>query len=128
MAPVHHKRPVFLNLLQIRLPVSGVVSILHRISGVLLFLCIPGSLWIFNASLASEHHFKQLVELLRHPLSIILITLVFWMLAHHLLAGIRHLMLDFDIGVEKHSSIKSSWLVIMAAPALAVILILRIYL
>jgi len=128
MAPANHKRPIFLNLFQIRLPVSGVVSILHRITGVMLFLCIPVSLWVLDFSLASEQQFHRLVDGLHHPLSIILVTLIIWALLHHLLAGIRHLLLDLDIGVEKEISTKSAWLVTIAAPVLALLLLLRIYL
>ncbi len=128
MAQTNNKRPVFLNLFQIRLPVSGVVSILHRITGVLLFLCIPFSLWMLKYSLASEAQFQQLINAFHHPLNLLLIALVLWALMHHLLAGIRHLLLDFDIGVDKEISLKTSWLVILAAPILALFLMLRVYL
>ena len=128
MAPANHKRPIFLNLFQIRLPVSGVVSILHRVTGVMLFLCIPVSLWMLNASLTSEQQFQHLVDVLHHPVSITLVILIVWALLHHLLAGIRHLLLDLDIGVGKAMSTKSSWLVAIAAPLLALALLLSIYL
>lgn len=124
----NNKQPVFLNLFQIRLPVSGVVSILHRITGVLLFLCIPLSLWMLQYSLASEAQFQELINAFRHPISLLLITLILWALMHHLLAGIRHLLLDFDIGAEKDISLKTSWLVILAAPIITLLMMLRIVL
>jgi succinate dehydrogenase / fumarate reductase cytochrome b subunit len=128
MAQTNNKRPVFLNLFQIRLPVSGVISILHRITGVLLFLCIPISLWILTTSLASEQQFSLLIEAFHQPVNLVLIAFILWALLHHLLAGIRHLLLDFDIGADKEISIKSSWIVMLAAPIMTALLMLRFFL
>ncbi len=125
---MNEKRPVFLNLLQIRLPAPGIASILHRISGVLLFLAIPVSLWLLQASLSGAARFDQVVERLHHPLAMLLVLALLWALAHHLLAGIRFLLLDLDIGLERRAAARSAWLVMAGAPLLALALMLRLYL
>ena len=107
-------RPVFLNLLKIRLPITGVVSIAHRISGVLLFLAIPFAVYLLDLSASSAGGFEQSLRLLQHPLSQLLLILIVWAFSHHLLAGIRYLLLDLDIGVDKAGSRLSSWAVLVA--------------
>jgi len=93
--------PKFLNLLAIKLPPGGIASIGHRVSGVLMFLAIPLFAWLFGLSLGSEEGFHQVEVYLHTTLFRLLIVLLVWSLIHHLLAGIRHLLLDVDIGVEK---------------------------
>lgn len=116
-------RPVFLNLFQIRLPVPGVVSIAHRISGVLLFISIPLFLLIFHRSLQGEAGYAQAVEWLRNPLAMLLTLAVSWALLHHWLAGIRYLLIDLDIGIERLAARRSAWVVIVLAPVLTIILL-----
>lgn len=96
--------PKFLNLLAIRLPPGGVASIGHRISGVLMFLSVPLFAWLFGLSLESEQGFEQALIYLHSTLFQLLILVMVWSLAHHLLAGIRHLLLDADIGVDKSTA------------------------
>lgn len=93
--------PKFLNLLAIRLPPGGIASIGHRISGVLMFFSIPLFAWLFGLSLDSEKGFEQALGYIHSTLFQLLILIMVWSLAHHLLAGIRHLLLDTDIGVDK---------------------------
>lgn len=107
------KRPVYLNLFKIRLPSTGIVSFAHRVSGFLLFLAIPFSIYLLDQSVASEQHFDDVARLLQHPFSQIVLLLLFWSLVHHFLAGIRYLFLDFDIGVEKAGSRASAWIVML---------------
>jgi succinate dehydrogenase / fumarate reductase, cytochrome b subunit len=98
------KRPVFLNLLQIRLPIMGWVSIAHRLTGVLLFLLLPLPLWLWQRSLNSAADFSQVAEwLAAWPFRLILLLMLWWFL-HHLFAGIRFLLLDMEIG----SSLKAA--------------------
>ena len=107
--------PKYLNLLRIKLPVGGVASIGHRISGVLMFLMIPLAVWLFGLSLESAQGFRQAQDYLDSaPLLVILLLLV-WSLSHHLLAGIRHLLFDIDIGIEKTPARFSAWLVNIGA-------------
>ena len=94
------KRPVNLNLLTIRFPLTAWVSILHRMSGLMLIFLIPYLLWILQESLASLEHFKKLQQQFNQPFFISLTGLVFVGLVFHLIAGIRHLLMDNHIGVS----------------------------
>ena len=107
-------RPVYLNLFKIRLPTTGIVSFAHRVSGVLLFLAIPFSIYLLNLSIASSQGFEQGVQLLQQPIVQVLLLILVWALVHHFLAGIRYLLLDLDIGIEKASSTMTAWLVLVA--------------
>ncbi len=121
--PSHVKRPVHLNLFKIRLPVAGVMSIMHRVSGLFMALAMPGVLYIFDLSLDGYKSFDIARELLHTlPLKIGLFLLL-WALAHHFLAGIRYLLIDVDIGVEKPLYRYSAWAVILLAPVVALLLL-----
>jgi succinate dehydrogenase / fumarate reductase cytochrome b subunit len=111
---VKDTRPFYLNLFKIRLPVPGVVSIMHRISGVFLFLAIPFSVYLLELSLRDEAGFHQAVALLAQPLIKLGILVLLWALVHHLFAGIRFLLTDFEIGLDKNQSRLTAWLVIVA--------------
>lgn len=117
------ERPVFLNLLQIRLPIAGIMSILHRASGLLLFLLTPGLLFMLERSLSSPQGFSTVRDWLDAPLSLAGLFLLLWALSHHLLAGIRYLLLDIHIGVDRPYYRYSAWLVSVAAPLLALVLL-----
>jgi succinate dehydrogenase / fumarate reductase cytochrome b subunit len=93
-------RPTYLNLLQIRQPVPAVVSILHRISGALLFLFLGLFLWALERSLAGPDSFAAIKACLQHPLVKLIAIGLVWAYLHHLLAGLRHLALDLDLGTE----------------------------
>lgn len=108
------KRPVYLNLIKIRLPVTGMVSIAHRVSGFLLFLSIPFSIYLLDLSVTSSQGYEQSVQLLQHPVIQILLLFLVWALLHHLLAGVRYLLLDFDIAIDKAASKMTAWTVIAA--------------
>lgn len=110
--------PKYLNLLQIELPPGGIASIAHRISGVLMFLAIPLLAWLFSLSLQSEQGYRMALDYLhRLPLRLLSLLLV-WALAHHLLAGIRHLLLDLEIGITRSRGRTSAWIVNLGALAL----------
>lgn len=87
-------RPKNLNLLTIRLPINAVVSILHRVSGVLLFLALPLLLWAFQASVRSAESYANLVNLLDRGLIKVVLIGLSWAFFHHFFAGIRHLLQD----------------------------------
>jgi succinate dehydrogenase / fumarate reductase, cytochrome b subunit len=110
-------RPVYLDLFRIHLPVMGIVSLLHRLSGVLMFLAIPLAAWLLDLSVASPQDFDHVLELLSHPLMKLVQLLLLASLAHHLFAGIRFLLIDFDIGVTKPGARLGSWLVLAAVLA-----------
>jgi succinate dehydrogenase / fumarate reductase cytochrome b subunit len=89
-----HRRPKYLNLLQIRLPLPALVSILHRVSGAVLFLALPGLLWCLQQSLVSFQSFAAVQAVLAHWWVKVIITGLLWSYFHHLCAGIRHLLMD----------------------------------
>jgi len=97
MAP---KRPVYLNLAQIKLPLPALVSILHRISGMLLFLFIPFLLYLLQQSLSTQEQFAALQSWLNHPLMKLVMLGLTWAFLHHFFAGLRFLLLDLHIGTE----------------------------
>lgn len=107
-------RPKYLNLLKIHLPVTGIVSLAHRGSGVVLFLCIPFCVWLLEQSARSAESYQSVLDLLQQPLMKLLGLIIFWSLAHHFFAGIRFLLIDVDIGVEKAQSRMGAWLVVAA--------------
>ncbi len=107
--------PVYLNLLKIKLPLTGIISFLHRITGVLLFFSIPLSIYALQQSLHSEASFNALVTGLNTPLMIVVQLIVMSALFYHLFAGIRFLLMDLDIGYDKKIAQRSSWLVLSAS-------------
>lgn len=102
------QRPRHLALHQIKLPLPGIVSILHRISGVMLFLSLPILLLMLQYSLASIETHTRLLELLAHPLSKLVLIGLLWAFLHHFCAGIRYLAIDLhyvrDLGRARSSS------------------------
>ena len=112
MTRENNKRPVYLDLLRIRLPVGGVVSILHRISGVALVLALPFVLWLLQQSLTSADDYQRVTGLLQNLPARILLFLLALALAYHSLAGIRHLLLDLHIGISRRGGRMSAWLVL----------------
>jgi succinate dehydrogenase / fumarate reductase cytochrome b subunit len=110
------KRPEFKNIhvtqiLSYRLPAGGVVSILHRISGALMFLALPFLLWLFDLSLISEISYGRLAALFSGALVKLVLLVLCWALLHHLVTGIRHLLLDLHVGIEKEAAARSAVLV-----------------
>jgi succinate dehydrogenase / fumarate reductase cytochrome b subunit len=106
-------RPKYLNLqallFEIRLPIAGRLSILHRVSGALLFLALVWLLWMLDRSLASEAGFEQVKRYAGlWPVKLALLGLV-WAYCHHFCAGIRYLFLDLDKGVDKETATLTAW-------------------
>jgi len=102
------KRPKNLDLTTIRLPLPGKVSILHRVSGAGLFLFLPVMLWFFSISLASAESFATFKSLFATlPAKVIMAGLI-WAFIHHFCAGIRFLLLDLHVGIEKEAARKSA--------------------
>jgi len=101
-------RPKYLDLRRIKLPITGIVSIAHRISGVLLVLSIPVWLYLLEMSLSGPKNFQQAAEITNGFLFTLLAIVCFWALVHHFLAGIRYLLIDVDIGVEKQVALEGA--------------------
>jgi succinate dehydrogenase / fumarate reductase cytochrome b subunit len=129
--PARRLRPKYLNLqallFEIRLPLPGWVSILHRISGALLFVALVWLLWMLERSLASESAFDKI----KHyaglwPVKLSLLALV-WAYCHHFCAGIRYLFLDLDKGTDLATARLTSWIVLGASIILTAFLGLKIW-
>ena len=115
--------PVFLKLAQIRFPIGAIASIAHRVSGVLLFIALPVVAVLLDTSLRDEAGFASVRDLISSPLAVVAAGVLVWALVHHVLAGIRHLLMDVGIGGELERARASARLVLIAAPALAVFLL-----
>ncbi len=113
------KRPVFLNLTKIQMPVGALASIGHRISGVILALSVPAAVYLFAVSLRDELGFARVLALFGQLPVKAAAVIVVWALAHHLLAGVRHLLTDFDIGSPLRVARRSAWFVNLAGIAVA---------
>ncbi|MCF6210109.1 MAG: succinate dehydrogenase, cytochrome b556 subunit [Gammaproteobacteria bacterium] len=111
----HTDRPVFLDLRKIRWPVMAFVSGLHRASGVLMVLLLPVLVYLFELSLRNEQGFQAVIDLMQSMPARVLGVLLVWLLAHHFFAGIRFLLLDVDLGMEKSEVRKTAWMVHAAA-------------
>jgi succinate dehydrogenase / fumarate reductase, cytochrome b subunit len=121
-------RPVYLNLVQIRLPLPGFVSILHRISGAALFLIgIPLALYALQESLASPDAFARLAAIFSKPLAKLVLIGLVWAYLHHFCAGIRFLLLDLDQGIQLKPARQSSVIVLVVSLVLTVIIGARLW-
>jgi succinate dehydrogenase / fumarate reductase, cytochrome b subunit len=108
-------RPKYLNLVQIRLPVPGLVSIMHRVSGAALFLFIPFLLTLFEMSLESAQSYARFKGVFSHWVVKLIVIGLVWAYLHHLFAGVRHLALDLHYGTDLEPARATSWAVIVAA-------------
>ena len=114
--------PIFLDLLRIKMPVTAVTSILHRISGILIFVSLPAFISLFALSLQSATGFAAVQTFLAHPLVRVIILLLVWCLTHHVLAGIRFLLTDIDVGLGKATARLSAWWVNLGAAGITAII------
>ena len=116
------ERPKYLNLFQIRQPVPAIVSILHRVSGALLFLF----LWIFlvglQQSLGSPESFGELKAFLDLPLMKLVVLGLVWACLHHTFAGMRHLALDLHLGIQLPGARASAFAVLVASLGLTLVI------
>lgn len=107
-------RPVYLNLFHLHLPTSGWVSILHRVSGALLFFVLPFLVWFFARSLTSEAEFAHMANYFAAPFAKVLMLGLLASLSHHFFAGLRHLAMDAHWGVSLSSARITSLVVFLA--------------
>lgn len=115
-------RPKHLALHLIKLPLPGIVSILHRISGLLLFVALPLLLLALQYSLRSVETYAQLQAVLAHPLLKLLLLGLLWAFLHHFCAGLRYLAIDLGYGVKLAQARNSSKLVLAVSIALTVLI------
>ena len=121
-AALKKARPKYLSLaallFEIRLPLPGWVSILHRVSGALLFLAMVWLLYLLDRSLSSETGFEAVKRYAALPLVKVSLLVLIWCYCHHFCAGIRFLFLDIHKGVDKATARLTSIIVIVAGVAL----------
>ncbi len=124
---MNRKRPKHLALHQIRLPLAGYVSILHRISGALLFLALPLLLWMLYASLRSIETYTALTTIFLHPLAKLGMLLVLWAFLHHFCAGIRYLAIDLRLASSLARARASSVWVMIVSLALTLLIGVKLW-
>jgi succinate dehydrogenase / fumarate reductase, cytochrome b subunit len=125
-------RPEFRNIhvtqiLQYKLPPPGMVSILHRASGAALFFALPLILWLFDLSLMSELSFERLIEIGSHWFVKLVLLGLIWAFLHHLVAGLRYLMLDLHMGVDKPAARTSALAVFWISLPLTLLTALKLF-
>jgi len=125
-------RPQFRNispvdLMNYRLPMAGKVSILHRVSGALLFLCLPLLIALFAMSFVSEAGFNAMSTVVGNPIVKLILLVLIWGYLHHFCAGIRYLVLDLHIGMDKESAAKSASMVLGVSLALTLVFGLKLF-
>jgi succinate dehydrogenase / fumarate reductase cytochrome b subunit len=129
------KRPEFRNinaftdLPSYRLPAAGIVSILHRVSGALMFLLMPFIIWMFDTSVSSEISFGRFSSVFNIGVGFVpgwfikLVALsIIWAFLHHLIAGLRHLWMDARHAVSKEFGKSSAVVTLVLSVSLTVVL------
>ena len=133
------KRPVFRNIhitqiVGYRLPPAGIVSILHRVSGVLMFLLLPFLIWLLDVSLTSEVTYERFTSTFVAGLGFLpgwfmkLVALsLIWAFLHHFIAGVRHLWMDMTHSVSKQQGHLSAVITLAASVALTLALAFKLF-
>lgn len=116
------QRPKHLDLSKIRLPVPGIVSILHRISGVALFFSLPLLIYLLSGSLSSADAFDSYRAVVAHPLVKLILIGLLWGFLHHAAAGIRFLLLDIHKGLELQTARATAKIVLAVSLSLTAII------
>lgn len=125
-------RPQYSNihitqLVNYRLPLSGLVSILHRISGFMMFLLLPFVLYLLERSITSEISFDYLRGFASHWFVKLIILALSWAYLHHFIAGIRHLFMDMHVGLSKEGARNSAATVLAISLFLALLVALKLF-
>lgn len=120
--PSTTQRPVHLDLTKIKLPVGGIMSIVHRATGVFMFLSLPYLIYLLDLSLSSPEGFAAAHRAVHSLVGATFVFLLMWSVMHHLLAGVRYLLIDVDVGVEKAIARQSALGVVVAGPVLGLLL------
>jgi succinate dehydrogenase / fumarate reductase cytochrome b subunit len=111
----------FLNVFRIRYPITAIVSIGHRISGILLFLSIPLLIYFLDRSLESSSGYTEVVNILASGFFRMFLVFLTGIFVLHLLAGIRFLLIDLDLGLDSSTANKTSWIVIILTAIVIII-------
>ncbi len=128
LRPVAKPRPVYLDLPRIRQPIPAIASILHRLSGALLFFVgVPALLWGVQASLDSPDAYEAFRAFMGKPLVKLVGLVLAWAYLHHLFAGIRHLLMDVHIGLDLEPARQSATIATVAALLLTILVAIRVW-
>ena len=119
---MNKKRPKHLALLQIKLPLPGIVSILHRVSGLMLFIALPLLLLMLQYSLSSIETYTQLMDVLDNPLLKLVLLVLLWAFLHHFCAGLRYLAIDLHLVRDLARARNSSKVVMVVSLIMTVIM------
>ena len=133
------KRPVYRNIhitqiVGYRLPPAGIVSILHRVSGVLMFLLLPFVIWLFDVSLSSESSYERFTSTFVAGLGwlpgwfmkLVALALI-WAYLHHFIAGVRHLWMDVTHSVSLEQGRISAWVTLASSGVLTLALAVKLF-
>lgn len=115
------ERPVYISLTQFKFPVTAIASIVHRITGVFLLLGIGYLLWLLSLALDSEAGFAQAEAVLAAPFAKLVLWGVLSMLIYHILAGVKHMFLDFHVGDTFEAASMTSYAVFGLSAVLALV-------
>jgi succinate dehydrogenase / fumarate reductase cytochrome b subunit len=134
MADEHKPRPVYTNIhvsqiIAYRLPIAGVVSILHRVSGALMFLLLPLVVWLLDVSLTSEVSYERFSNAFIAGVGVVpafllklVVLALIWAFLHHLVAGVRHLWMDITHSVSLQQGHVSALATLGASMLLTILL------
>ncbi len=115
------------ELANYRQPLSAIVSIMHRVSGFLMFLLLPFILYLLQESIRSEISFAHFQGIASHPVAKLVILALVWGYMHHFCAGIRHLVMDTHIGLDKDSARQSSVVVLVITWVVTIVVALKLF-
>lgn len=121
-------RPKYYDLNLLNLPPPGLLSIFHRITGIVMFLfLIPALLFLLQCTLAGEAGFNQWKSYFAMPAVKLILLGFIWAYLHHLFAGIRYLLLDIHVGIGKESARTSANVVLVSAVVATLLIGARIW-
>ena len=126
MPEITKQRPKFLELSAIHLPLSGKLSIMHRISGGALFLMLPCLIYLLQLSLGTQQEFDTFRAITGYPLIKLILLALMYGFIHHFCMGIRILLIDIHVGVEKQQAHASAVAVMVVSLALTLIFGLKL--
>lgn len=110
-----------LNLFTIHFPFTSIVSLLHRLSGIFVFLIIPFLLWLFDVASGSTEGFQKIHAVLSHSIIKLFLWFILLSIFYHVFAGIRHLLMDIGLGESLKSAKVSGWIVIILTLVFAIL-------
>lgn len=115
-------RPIDAGIFHSRLPSGARISIVHRIAGVFWVALLPVVLYLIDFSLRSAEHFARVVHWWQGDAARLLALVCVWAFAHHFFAGVRHLLLDLDVGIDRtHARVSATAVWIAGIVAVAAV-------